>query len=94
MCDDPDSANYNLPVDLPFEPSHENLWREDHLYDLMIPLGYNDDPPVRGRGSAIFFHLAHDDFRPTEGCVAISLDDMQRLLPRLHAGTVMRIEVG
>jgi L,D-peptidoglycan transpeptidase YkuD (ErfK/YbiS/YcfS/YnhG family) len=35
-------------------------------------LGFNDDPPVPGRGSAIFLHRARDHFAPTEGCVALA----------------------
>ena len=60
-CDDPECPEYNQLVSLPFSGSHENMWRDDHLYDLVVPLGYNDAPPVAGLGSAIFFHLAHDD---------------------------------
>lgn len=82
-CDDPAVAEYNKHVVLPFKPSHEKLWRDDHLYDLMIPMGYNDQPIVPGMGSAIFFHLAKPDYQPTEGCLAISLDHMLELLPSL-----------
>lgn len=75
-CDAPDHPLYNRPVTLPFDASHERLWREDHVYDLIVELGYNDSPVQAGFGSAIFFHLAHNDFRPTEGCVAIARDNM------------------
>ncbi|MGI9371435.1 MAG: L,D-transpeptidase family protein [Hyphomicrobiales bacterium] len=90
-CDDPTSEDYNLPVKLPYAPSHEKMWRDDHLYDLVIPLGYNDAPPMPGMGSAIFFHLAHGDYRPTEGCVAISLEHMRLVLPLCAPQTVMTI---
>ena len=90
-CDDPASPQYNTVGKLPFDPSHENLWREDHLYDLMIPMGYNDSPIVAGNGSAIFFHLAKPDYQPTEGCVAIAREHMLELLPRLGLQTVMQI---
>lgn len=79
-CDDPSNLLYNCPVVLPFPASHEKLWREDHVYDLIVPLGYNDDPIVPGRGSAIFLHVARPDFSPTEGCVACALDDLRELL--------------
>jgi L,D-peptidoglycan transpeptidase YkuD (ErfK/YbiS/YcfS/YnhG family) len=90
-CDDPAHPAYNLPVALPFAASHETLWREDHRYDIIIPLGYNDAPPVAGMGSAIFFHIAAEDYAGTEGCVAISLNDMERLLPQLTPTTIMII---
>jgi L,D-peptidoglycan transpeptidase YkuD (ErfK/YbiS/YcfS/YnhG family) len=43
-------------------------------------LGWNDQPVVKGRGSAIFLHVARPDFAPTEGCVALALPDLSRLL--------------
>ncbi len=92
-CDDPAHPDYNRQVQLPFAASHERLWRDDGLYDLMVPMGYNDQPTVAGKGSAIFFHLARENYQPTEGCVTISDEHMRMLLPRLSARTVMRIEL-
>src|SRR5579872_7208083 len=57
-CDDPAHPQYNRHVSLPFAGHHEKLWLEDVVYDLVVPLGYNDDPPVAGKGSAIFLHVA------------------------------------
>jgi L,D-peptidoglycan transpeptidase YkuD (ErfK/YbiS/YcfS/YnhG family) len=91
-CDDVAHTDYNQHVKLPFAGRHEQLWREDTVYDIIIPLGYNDAPIVPGKGSAIFFHLAHEDYRGTEGCVAIARADMLALLPQLSAQTVMVIE--
>lgn len=79
-CDAPGEASYNRQVTLPFAASHERLWREDTLYDLVGVLGWNDDPVARGRGSAIFLHVARVDYGPTEGCVALALPDLRRLL--------------
>ncbi|WP_428393627.1 L,D-transpeptidase family protein [Lichenicoccus sp.] len=79
-CDDPDHADYNRMVRLPHPGRHENLWREDGLYDLLAPLAYNDDPVQRGRGSAIFLHVAHPDLRPTQGCVALLDADLAWVL--------------
>jgi L,D-peptidoglycan transpeptidase YkuD (ErfK/YbiS/YcfS/YnhG family) len=74
-CDAPGDRAYNRPVRLPYPASAEQLWRDDHLYDLLVVLGYNDDPVVSGQGSAIFLHLAAPDFAPTAGCVALQRDD-------------------
>jgi L,D-peptidoglycan transpeptidase YkuD (ErfK/YbiS/YcfS/YnhG family) len=79
-CDDPAHADYNRQVALPHPARHEELSRNDHLYDLVGVLGWNDDPVVRDRGSAIFLHLAREDYAPTEGCVALSLPDLLALL--------------
>ncbi|MDB5507851.1 MAG: hypothetical protein JWL93_320 [Hyphomicrobiales bacterium] len=82
-CDDPESGMYNRPVPDAFGGSHETLWRQDHVYDCLLITDQNSRPRVRGRGSAIFFHLAREEFSGTEGCIAISASDMRRLLPRL-----------
>ena len=75
-CDDPTHSDYNRPVTLPFDGRHEVLWRGDNLYDLIVVLGYNDNPPVTGMGSAIFLHLTKPDYGPTEGCVALARDHL------------------
>ncbi len=90
-CDDPVSPSYNRQVTLPCRGSHEKLWREDRLYDVVVVLGYNIRPRRKFRGSAIFLHCARPDFAPTEGCVALSLADLRRLLPRLSAKAVLII---
>jgi L,D-peptidoglycan transpeptidase YkuD (ErfK/YbiS/YcfS/YnhG family) len=90
-CDDPASPDYNRLVHLPFAASHEKLWREDRVYDVVVELGYNDDPPNPGSGSAIFLHLMQPDARPTEGCVACRLEDMLALLAAAKPGDTLEI---
>lgn len=84
-CDAPADPAYNRLIAKPFAASHEDLWRDDHLYDLVVVVGHNDDPPVPGLGSAIFIHLRRDDHGPTAGCVALARDDLLDLLGRLTA---------
>ena len=88
-CDDPSDAQYNRPVKLPYPAGHEVMWREDGLYDIVVILGHNDDPPVPGRGSAIFLHCARPDYGPTEGCIALSHSDLRRLLTLCGPETTM-----
>lgn len=90
-CDDPDHLCYNQPVKLPFDGSCEQLCREDNIYDIIVVLGHNDDPPVPGLGSAIFFHLARDNYEGTEGCVAVKLDDMLEILKAVEPDEEMEI---
>ena len=90
-CDDVASGQYNRPVKLPFKPGHENLWRADQCYDVLIVLAHNQRPRAKSHGSAVFFHIAHADLRPTAGCVAIRVEDMRRLLPRLSRHCAMAI---
>lgn len=71
-CDAPGDSRYNRLVRLPYPASAEQLWRGDHLYDLIVVVGYNDAPVVPGKGSAIFLHLARSDYSPTAGCVAFA----------------------
>jgi len=85
-CDAPNDPNYNRLVKLPYPASAETMWREDHLYDLVAVLGYNDNPVVPGKGSAIFMHLAKPDYSPTQGCVALAYDDLLKAVEQLQPG--------
>jgi len=82
-CDAPEDAVYNRKVRLPHGARHERLWREDHLYDIVVVIGYNDDPVVRGAGSAIFLHIARPDLSPTEGCVAFREPDLRAIVSKI-----------
>lgn len=79
-CDAPGDRNYNRKVDLPYAASAEEMWRQDHLYNVVGVLDHNTLPRVRGGGSAIFLHMAQFDWRPTAGCIAVQAKDMKRLL--------------
>ena len=91
-CDDPDHSAYNRPVTLPLDASAENMWRDDHLYDLVVVLGYNDDPVVSGLGSAVFLHVASPEYSPTEGCIALAKEDLLTVLADIMPGSDIRIE--
>jgi len=91
-CDDPGDPDYNRHVKRPFWRGHEVMWRGDHLYDLIVEVGYNDSPPVPGRGSAIFIHLARPDYGPTAGCVAFNQADMLTILKALEPESRLIVE--
>ncbi|MEQ9519322.1 MAG: L,D-transpeptidase family protein [Parvibaculum sp.] len=94
-CDAPDDPAYNCPVSLPYPASTETLTRDDALYNIIIELGYNDAPPLAGKGSAIFFHVAKEKgtkLLPTEGCVALRQADLLEVVEHLNNDTLMRIE--
>ena len=86
-CDASTDRNYNRPVQHAYPASAERLWRTDRLYDVIGVMDYNIAPRCRGRGSAIFLHIAHPEYRPTEGCIAVSARDMKRLLDLLGPKT-------
>jgi L,D-peptidoglycan transpeptidase YkuD (ErfK/YbiS/YcfS/YnhG family) len=85
-CDASGDPDYNRLVRLPYPASAEKMWREDHLYDLVAVLGYNDNPVVPGKGSAIFLHLAKPDYSATQGCVAMVMDDLLAAIEQLKPG--------
>ncbi|MGH6736521.1 MAG: L,D-transpeptidase family protein [Methyloceanibacter sp.] len=84
-CEDPTDRNYNRLVRHSLDG--DRLMREDHLYDLVLVLGYNDRPRVRGKGSAIFVHLARLDYLPTAGCIALNRRDLLALIAQLRPRT-------
>lgn len=90
-CDDSDDRNYNRQVMLPYPASHERLWRDDGLYDLVVVLDYNVSARKRRAGSAIFMHVARPGLLPTEGCVALAAADLARVVARLGPGATITI---
>lgn len=93
-CDDPDHPLYNRPLRLPHSARHEELWRADHVYDLIVVLGHNDDPVVPGAGSAVFLHVAQPDYAPTAGCVAVAAGDLRAILAGVARRTWLRVPSG
>ncbi|MGL4494873.1 MAG: L,D-transpeptidase family protein [Beijerinckiaceae bacterium] len=90
-CDAPDHRLYNQPVKRPFAASHEEMWRDDALYDLVIDIDWNRSPIIKGRGSAIFMHAARPGFSATAGCVALKPRDLRWLIVRLGPRTRISI---
>lgn len=93
-CDDPAHPDYNRKVILPFDGRHELLMRDDHVYDVIVILGHNDDPPIPGHGSCIFMHVARPDYSGTEGCIALSLQDLLNVLTCVSNDTMLDILAG
>ncbi len=90
-CDDPADPAYNRHVKLPYPASAERLWRDDGVYDIVVVLGHNDDPPVPGLGSAIFLHLCKPGYPPTHGCIAVERTDLEALLEEARPGDAVEI---
>jgi L,D-peptidoglycan transpeptidase YkuD (ErfK/YbiS/YcfS/YnhG family) len=85
-CEDPTSRHYNRPI-RPADSRGDRLWRDDHLYDLIVELDHNTRPRAAHRGSAVFIHVARPGIRPTAGCVALDAAPLRRLLARLNGRT-------
>jgi L,D-peptidoglycan transpeptidase YkuD (ErfK/YbiS/YcfS/YnhG family) len=91
-CEDPDDRQYNRPIRLTREEAGDRLTRKDHLYDFIVEIDHNTSPRVAGRGSAVFLHLARENFGPTAGCVSMTQGAMRHLLRRL--GRKTKIVIG
>ncbi|MEM5515670.1 L,D-transpeptidase family protein [Henriciella sp. AS95] len=92
-CDAAGDPMYNRPVTRDYPASHETLWRDDHVYDLIVELSYNQNPAIPGKGSAIFMHVAKPDYTDTEGCIALAIEDLKAVLEVSGPGSVLEIAV-
>ena len=90
-CDDPKSIHYNKQIELPSKFSHEKLYRNDNLYDLILVLNYNTNPVVKNKGSAIFLHITNDSYKKTKGCIALKKDDLIQLISKISEDTKIKI---
>ena len=88
-CEDPTDRGYNKLIRLSPRSAADRLTRDDNLYNLILILGHNDRPRVKGRGSAIFVHLARPGYAPTAGCIALSHHDLLMLLAELRRGSAI-----
>ncbi|MBL0403539.1 L,D-transpeptidase family protein [Microvirga aerilata] len=89
--DDPSDHRYNCLITLPCSTRHEAMWRDDHLYDVVIDIAWNRGPIVKGRGSAFFLHLGRKGLTPTDGCVVVEKPMIRRLLERIGPHTQIEI---
>ena len=79
-CDGPKDPRYNNHVRLPYSGSHEELWRDDDVYDIIVVTSHNSMPVIPNLGSAVFIHVAREDYTPTEGCIALKKEDLLEIL--------------
>ena len=92
-CDDPKSKQYNKLVKLPFIFSHEKLYKKENIYDIILVLNYNMNPIKKNRGSAIFIHVTKNNFKRTEGCVAIKKINLIKLIKKINPYTKVKISL-
>src|ERR1700716_3104749 len=91
-CEAPASRHYNQPVRLDRSCGGDRLKRDDHLYDFIVEIDHNRSPRIAGRGSAVFLHLARENFSSTAGCVSMTKSAVLQLLQRL--GPETKIVIG
>ena len=90
-CDDPKSRFYNKLINLPTKYSHEKLYRNDNLYDLIIVLSYNTSPIIKNKGSAIFMHIANNSYKKTKGCIALKKEHLIKIISKIKKNTKIKI---
>ena len=90
-CDDPVSRFYNQQIKLPSKFSHEKLYRNDDLYDLIAVINYNTNPIIRNKGSAIFMHVSENSYKRTQGCIALKKKDLINILTKIKKNTKIKI---
>ena len=90
-CDDPSSRFYNKLVNLPTKYTHEKLYRNDSLYDLIVVLSYNTNPIIKNKGSAIFIHIAKNSYKKTKGCIALKKEHLIEIISKIKKNTKIKI---
>jgi len=83
--DDPRSQAYNTFIStegMPLPPS-AGIARRETVFEWMLFVMHNTAPVLRGAGSCVFLHVWAKPDHPTQGCVAMSRDDLADLLPWL-----------
>ncbi len=90
-CDDPSSRFYNKLINLPTKYTHEKLYRNDSLYDLIVVLSYNTNPIIKNKGSAIFIHIAKNSYKKTKGCIALKKEHLIEIISKIKKNTKIKI---
>jgi L,D-peptidoglycan transpeptidase YkuD (ErfK/YbiS/YcfS/YnhG family) len=92
FVEDPASPLYNTHVRLDHLPQtewekHEQMQQGDAAHRLKVFVGHNANPPVGGRGSAIFLHVWRNEGAvPTAGCTAMGYSDLGEIVKWLRPG--------
>lgn len=82
--DDTSSSHYNTVVSKTAVPrvdwaSAEHM-RSVTAYRIGVIVGYNAEPPIRGRGSCIFLHIWGGPRSTTVGCTAMDAGKLEALI--------------
>ena len=90
-CDDPKSKKYNKLIKFPFKGHAERLYRKDNTYDIILVLDYNTNPVRKGKGSAIFIHVAKKNYTNTLGCIAVNKRNLKKIIRKINKSTLVNI---
>ncbi|WP_411346176.1 L,D-transpeptidase family protein [Paenibacillus sp. WLX1005] len=95
--DTPGSPDYNSWVS--YEGNPKERWSSferlnNPLYQYAMVINYNMNPVVSGKGSAIFMHIWRASNKPTEGCIAMSQDNLLRVMKMIDPDSNPKIRIG
>jgi L,D-peptidoglycan transpeptidase YkuD (ErfK/YbiS/YcfS/YnhG family) len=90
-CDDVNSKYYNKQIKINKKISHEKLYRKDNVYDIVVVINYNINPIIKGKGSAIFLHVAKKNYKKTQGCIALKKSELLNLVSKIKKNTQIKI---
>ena len=90
-CNDASSHRYNKLIKFPFKYSAEKLYRIDNTYDLILVLDFNSNPVIKNKGSAIFIHVAKNNYKSTAGCIALKKRDLIKIIRIISTKTIVKI---
>lgn len=86
-----EQATYNTWVESTTPISGEHLSEYTICYKYAMAVGFNVNPTVYKRGSAIFLHCKNPADWGSAGCVSVEEADMIALLQQCHNGCYMMI---
>tara|TARA_Y100001970_G_C14043222_1_gene754949 strand:+ start:189 stop:683 length:495 start_codon:yes stop_codon:yes gene_type:complete len=90
-CNEPNNKKfYNRLIKINKNIRHEKMYRKDYKYDYVIIINYNKNNIKLNKGSAIFIHLTKN-YKPTDGCIALSKKDLLILLKIIKRNTKIKI---
>ena len=69
----------------------KNCISKKNIYDIVVVIDHNQNPIKKGKGSAIFLHVAKRDYSPTLGCIALSKDKLKILISIINKNTFLKI---
>ena len=88
--DNPKSKYYNKLINFN-DKTCEILYKEDKTYDIFLVVNYNTKPILKHKGSAIFIHVAKNNFKPTKGCIALKKKEILKITKDLRSNSEIKI---
>ena len=89
-CDISNNKYYNQEVSSLKNVNKENFFRKDNKYDYLIIINYNKNK-IKNKGSAIFIHVAKNNYKSTAGCIALKKRDLIKVIKIITTKTIIKI---